>query len=129
MVTAKAVRPWTAFFMPPLPPILLSAHSTKFTQSATIPPVRISLKIGDRLHRAVKAEAAREGIPFNQFVEEAIAVRLRLPPTVPSAHIFPTYAAGRPLTLTPNDHPASPDKPDFAAVSLERSPSVPDPLA
>lgn len=128
MVTAKAVRPWTAFFMPPLPPILLSAHSTKFTQSATIPPVRISLKIGDRLHRAAKAEAAREGIPFNQFVEEAIAVRLHLPPTVPSAHIFPTYAAGRPLT-PPNDHPASPDKPDFPAVWLERSPSAPDPLA
>jgi hypothetical protein len=50
--------------------------------------MQTTLRLDDRLYRAAKAEAAREGISLTRLVEDAIAQRLRAKPAAPATYSF-----------------------------------------
>jgi hypothetical protein len=65
--------------------------------------MQTTLRLDDRLYRAAKAEAAREGISLTRLVEDALAQRLRQPPPAPAPHSFRIYSSGEPFALTPEE--------------------------
>ncbi len=65
--------------------------------------MQTTLRLDDRLYRAAKAEAAREGISLTRLVEDALAQRLRQPSPPPAPHTFRIYSAGEPFTFTPEE--------------------------
>jgi hypothetical protein len=52
------------------------------------PLMQTTLRLDDRLYRAAKAEAAREGISLTRLVEDGIRLRLGTKPASPGPYTF-----------------------------------------
>ncbi|MEN9840211.1 MAG: hypothetical protein RL376_11 [Verrucomicrobiota bacterium] len=50
--------------------------------------MQTTLRLDDRLYRAAKAEAAREGISLTRLVEDGIRLRLGTKPAAPGPYSF-----------------------------------------
>lgn len=64
--------------------------------------MRIVLEIEDRLHREANAEAARQGITLDQFIQEAVEMRLDQRPVSDALAVsLPTYASSAGFGIMP----------------------------
>jgi hypothetical protein len=63
--------------------------------------MQTTLRLQDRVYRAAKAEAARQGVSLTRYIEDALAHRLQSPRPASGGHTFPVYRSGRPWRLSP----------------------------